>query len=134
MIHLDTSFLIDYLREAKSGESGPAMALLEGARGSAFGVSIHAACELYVGVERCARPERERATVTSLLSRLDLVHPVGLFAPTFGKLAAHLQQQGEMIGPMDLLIATAAICADVPLVTRNEKHFRRIPGLEVLTY
>ena len=32
---------------------------------------------------------------------------------------------------MDLLIATAAILEDAPLVTRNVKDFSRIPGMRV---
>lgn len=134
MIHLDTTFLIDYLTETKARRWGAASALLEQERHTVFGASIHAACELFVGVERCARPDRERAVVHRLLSRLELVQPGEDFAPTFGKLGAHLQQQGEMIGVMDLLIATAAICAEAPLVTRNLKHFERVPGLVILAY
>jgi len=35
---------------------------------------------------------------------------------------------------MDLLIGTAALLAEAPLVTRNIRHFERIPNLELLTY
>ena len=35
---------------------------------------------------------------------------------------------------MDLLIATAALRDDAPLVTRNVKDFSRVPGLRVLGY
>jgi predicted nucleic acid-binding protein len=35
---------------------------------------------------------------------------------------------------MDLLIATAALIDDAPLVTRNVKDFSRVPGLRVVGY
>jgi predicted nucleic acid-binding protein len=35
---------------------------------------------------------------------------------------------------MDLLIATAAILDDAPLVTGNVKDFSRVPGLRVIGY
>ena len=35
---------------------------------------------------------------------------------------------------MDLLIATAAVEAGEPLLTRNRKDFERIPGLEIVAY
>jgi predicted nucleic acid-binding protein len=35
---------------------------------------------------------------------------------------------------MDLLIATAALLDDAPIVTKNVKDFSRVPGLRVLGY
>jgi predicted nucleic acid-binding protein len=35
---------------------------------------------------------------------------------------------------VDLLIATAAVVDDGPLVTRNFREFERVPGLDVLSY
>jgi predicted nucleic acid-binding protein len=35
---------------------------------------------------------------------------------------------------MDLMIATAALLDDAPLVTRDVKGFSRVPGLRVLGY
>lgn len=134
MIHLDTCFLVDFLRETARGEIGPAFKFLLEDTGRKAHVSIHVVCELYLGVERSSRTEPERGRVREILDQLEIVYADESFAPTFGRLAAYLQKQGEMIGVMDLLIATAAICADAPLVTRNEKHFRRIPGLRILAY
>ena len=39
-----------------------------------------------------------------------------------------------MIGGNDLWIAAAAVAHKVPLVTRNARHYRRVPGLEVAGY
>lgn len=39
-----------------------------------------------------------------------------------------------MIPSMDLLIATAALIDDAPLVTKNVKDFSRVPGLRVIGY
>ena len=33
-----------------------------------------------------------------------------------------------------LLIGTAALIDDAPLVTKNVKDFRRVPGLRVISY
>jgi len=45
-----------------------------------------------------------------------------------------VQRNSRPIAAMDLLIATAAILDDAPLVTRNVKDFSRVPGLRVLRY
>ena len=43
-----------------------------------------------------------------------------------------LQNEGRLISTVDLLLATAAILDAAPIVTRNPKHFDRIPDLEVI--
>jgi predicted nucleic acid-binding protein len=35
---------------------------------------------------------------------------------------------------MELLIATSAVVDEAPLVTRDVKDFKRVPGLELLLY
>ena len=68
MTHLDTSFLVDLLRESGRGEPGPAHALLATLADEPLAVSVHVACELYAGAELAKTPETERAKVDSLLA------------------------------------------------------------------
>src|SRR5207244_1359558 len=49
-----------------------------------------------------------------------------------GRIRANLSQRGEMIDDLDVLIAAAAMDRSAILVTRNIKHFKRIPGLQVM--
>lgn len=51
----------------------------------------------------------------------------------FARTRATLRQQGRMIPDMDLLIVSTALEADPTLVTRNLRHFTRIPGLQLYT-
>lgn len=53
---------------------------------------------------------------------------------TYARLHADLQRQGESLATMDLLIAGTAINEDAALLTGNERHFDRVPGLKVLSY
>ena len=134
MIHLDTSYLIDLLREAARGKVGPATKRLDEMADEDLWLSVHAACELYAGVERSDRRATERDRVAMLCSGLHLAFPDAGFPETFGRLAAALVRQGTTIATMDLLIATAAVQAEAPLLTRNLRDFSRVPGLEVITY
>ena len=52
-------------------------------------------------------------------------------ATHYATISAHLSQQGKPIGSMDEMIAGHALALDAVLVTNNEKHFRRVPGLRV---
>lgn len=47
------------------------------------------------------------------------------------ELYSSLRQAGQIIDDIDLLIAGIAIENDMTLVTNNEKHFGRIPGLRI---
>jgi len=44
---------------------------------------------------------------------------------------AELRRQGQLIADADLLIGSTAIAADAVLVTNNEGHYERVPGLAV---
>jgi tRNA(fMet)-specific endonuclease VapC len=133
VIHLDTSFLVDLLRERRKGERRATGRLAELADAE-LRVSLHVLCELQAGVELSDRGDEERRAVEALVRGVDVVFPGAAFAPTYGRLLAHLQGAGTPISTMDLLIGTAAVVDGAPLLTGNPKHFRRIPGLDVLTY
>jgi tRNA(fMet)-specific endonuclease VapC len=47
---------------------------------------------------------------------------------------AALKQRGEPIGDADILIGASALAHGISVVTNNEDHFRRIPGLKVLNW
>ncbi len=134
MTHLDTSFLVDLLREAAGGKEGPAHAVLDRLADEELAVSVHVACELYAGAELADDPERECTRVASLLKALQVVHTGHRFAPLYGALLAELRRRGETVSTMDLLIAAAARTHDAPVVTRNARDFERMPGLDVASY
>ena len=52
----------------------------------------------------------------------------------YGRSFRYLQDNGALIGANDLWIAAAAVTHGVPVVTRNTRHYRRVPGLDVQGY
>jgi len=68
------------------------------------------------------------------MSGLIVSYPDDRFAPMYGRLLADIQRRRQSIATMDLLIATAAILNDAPLLTRNRKDFSRVAGLRVMGY
>lgn len=134
MIHVDTSFLVDVMRERSRSQPGPASALLARLRDEELRISVHAACELYAGAELSERPERERTAIVALCSAFEFAVPDERFPPTYARLLASLERRGERAPLMDLLIATAAVVDQAPLVTRDAKGFERIPDLKVVGY
>ena len=134
MIHADTSFLVDLLRDTTRGIRGPATVLLEEIAREQIRVGVHVVCELLAGAEGSQRPTVERQRVRRLCGGLVVSYPDERFAPAYARLLTSLRGGGRPIATMDLLIATAAIVDDAALVTRNTKHFNRVPGLEIRGY
>ena len=134
MKHLDTSFLVDLLREGARRERGPATALLESIEGDDLRVGVHVVCELLAGAELSRRPSLERERVRELCGPLDIAYPDERFPPVYARLLFDLERRRERVSTMDLLIATAAVVDEAALVTRNTRDLSRVPGLEVVSY
>ena len=50
---------------------------------------------------------------------------------TYARIRAFQENQGTRLDNMDMLIASIALDHDLTMITRNRKHFERIPGLQV---
>lgn len=135
MIHLDSAFLIDLHRETTRGRSGGALDWIETADDrETLAISVHVVCELRAGAELSKQPLKEHEALDHLLSGLLIVYPDDRFASQYGRLLATIHRMRSMISTMDLLIATAAVLDDAPLLTRNTRDFSRVPGLRLIRY
>lgn len=56
----------------------------------------------------------------------------GPAAVVFGRLWAHLR--GQHVGDRDLAIASVALVSGLTVVTENQRHFGRVPGLHVVNW
>ena len=52
----------------------------------------------------------------------------------FGEACRYLKANGVLIGANDPWIAATAVVFAQPLVTANERHYRRVPGLTLLAH
>ena len=52
-------------------------------------------------------------------------------AEHYGAIRACLEESGQPIGPMDMLIAAEARAYDLVVVTDNVREFERVPNLTV---
>jgi len=134
LIHLDTSFLVDVLRENARGKPGAGTAFFERITDEEIVISVFVVCELYAGAELSERSAAEFKHLSEFCRAIPIEYPDERFAGRYGRLLARLERAGTRISTMDLLIATTAILSEAPLVTRNIRHFGRIPGLVLLSY
>ncbi len=123
MILADSDVLIDFLRGHGEGAERVATELT---RGSLATTAI-TAFELRSGV----RTERQRRAVETLLDALTIL-PFGLVeAGLAAEVRRWAEKQGQPIGMADDMVAAPCLSTASTLLTRNVKHFDRVPGLRL---
>lgn len=90
--------------------------------------------ELFRGLAMSRRPPRELDRILAVLERLRAAPHDGETWRVAGDIDGGLLREGKGIGPLDCLVAAAAVRAGRPVVTRNAEHFRRVTGLPVVGY
>lgn len=97
-------------------------------------ISILVLCELLVGAELHGEPDVERSRVRKVTRGLPIAFLDEQIPPIYASTAAQLIRSGHRIATMDLLVACVALANGAALLTRNVRHFKRVQGLQVLTY
>jgi len=94
-------------------------------------ISTSTSYELYTGIEKCAKPAKERAKVDLLLRTVHQLPFEPEAAKEAGRVRAFLESRGQMIGPYDILLAGQALANSLILVTANTGEFARVPGVNL---
>jgi len=87
------------------------------------------AAELFYGAAKSSAPERNHALVTSFLATLPVLGLDDAAVQIFGEAKAHLERTGQRLDDADLFIAGIAIARSATVVTGNQRHYARIPGI-----
>ncbi len=96
------------------------------------GLSAITVSELEFGAHNSGDYDTEIAAVGKILTPFDVFAYDDTTCPVhYGRIRHELEQAGQTIGAMDLLIAAHALSLTATLVTNNLAHFRRISDLSV---
>jgi len=121
---LDTSALIAYLK----GRDPGATAVERAVRDYTCYVTAITVYELLFGVARAQKTIGEEA----LLDVLNITPFDDAAARRAANLHVDLVRRNDDIGVKDVLIAAICLEHALPLLTLNDRHFARVPGLQVL--
>jgi predicted nucleic acid-binding protein len=127
---LDSTFLVDFEREMRRKEYGPAGMFLQSNGDEVLCITFTVAGELAAG-ESLGGDREKWGAFLSPFRFLSYTPEVGW---RFGIIYRRLRAAGMLIGANDLWIAATALAYGQPLVTRNASDFQRIDGLEVHGY
>jgi len=122
---LDTNTCIDILRNDEAVLSVFYTKLNEG-----IAISTIVLAELEYGVCNSTAYEKNRETLVSFLSLVELLPFDGSAAIVYGGIRADLKRKNNLIGQMDMLIAAHAKSSGLTIVTNNMRDFERVVGLE----
>jgi len=88
------------------------------------------AAELWAGAMKAARAGAADQLL-ELLGFFSVLDFTPAAARCYGEIRADLERRGQIIGPLDLLIAAHALSLGVTLLTANAREFKRVKGLNV---
>jgi tRNA(fMet)-specific endonuclease VapC len=125
MIIADTDVLIDAMRGVSPARERIALEL----RAGTLATTSVTAFELASG----ARRDAQRRTVEQLLRALSIIPLDAAAARDAAELRRALEAQDAAIGMADCLIAGICRTRAAILLTRNRRHFERVPGLRLGT-
>ena len=135
---LDTDiviFMLRGLRAKQRGRKDRALALVARCRaaqanGDVVALSAITVSELEFGAFNSTDYDAEIVAIRKLLTPFEVLDYDGATCPPhYGRIRHELEQAGESIGAMDLLISAHAVALAATLVTNNLGHFQRVSGL-----
>ena len=133
MILLDTTFLIDLLRERKNAVN-KAIELVGKDKLATTYVNIY---ELLLGVYSIKGIDHEKKLqdVEKLLDKLEVLTLNKESTINSAKISGELALKGQMIGDTDCIIAGIALSNNINIIlTRDKEHFKRIKGIKIESY
>ena len=126
---LETSFLIDIERERIAQSEGSAHRLLERYSDSHLFITETIAGEMAADASLDSRSLWE-----AFLAPFGVLQIDREAAWQYGRIYRYLRSNGMLIGTNDLWIAATAVAHAYSVVTRDVKHYRRVPDLKVVDY
>ena len=96
-----------------------------------IGISSITVSELYYGVSKSKYQKKNLIRLKEFLTPFEILAYDESASKLYGKIRAQLEKSGDVIGPLDLLIAAHALSLNLVLITNNEKEFNRVKTLKV---
>lgn len=125
---IDTDWLIDHLSGVEKVKDK-----LEELAPEGLAISIISLAEVYEGIFYSREPQRSEGTLEKLLPGTAILNINEEICKIFGKERGKLRKQGQIIGDLDLFIASTCLCHDLTLLTNNVSHFERIGRLRIIS-
>lgn len=124
------SYLVDsdVVADVLTGQPA-ATALLRGLARAALAISLITYGEVYEGIYYGRDSRTAEAVFRRFLRGVTVLPLSRAIMRRYARERGDLRAKGQLIGDPDILIAATALEHGLTLVTRNRRHFQRIPQL-----
>lgn len=96
-----------------------------------IGISSISLAELQYGVSKSSFRESNQQRLNEFLVPFEILSFEKQATKYYGDIRTTLEKKGQLIGPLDMLIAAHALSESLILITNNSKEFNRISNLKV---
>ncbi len=131
MVCFDTSFVIDFLRGDKEAIS-KVVNFKE--MGQIMSIASPTLIELVSSAQLGIKKNQEKNKILRFVSSVNVLPLDKDSAFLAGEIEGDLIMMGEKIGDTDVMIGAIALKNNELLLTRNKKHFNKIPRLKIEVY
>ncbi len=123
---VDSDYVADWLKGQPQ-----AVTVLRALAAEGLAISLITYGEIYEGIYYGTNPRRHEQGFIQFLRQADVLPLNKPIMKRFARLRGQLRQTGSIIGQADILIAATALHHGLTVVTRNIRHFERIPNLNL---
>lgn len=125
---IDTDLIINYLRNQSN-----AVKIISNFKKEMIPLktTIFNVAELFKGAYLSSNVGKSIRGITDLLKHLEILDYTIEDAHKYGQISASLKKEGQTLGVFDELIASIVIRSEDTLITRNLKHYSRIPRISL---
>jgi predicted nucleic acid-binding protein len=121
---LDSDVVADWLRGRAD-----AVQIVSTLRDQGLAISLVTYGEIYEGIYGSRDPRASEQVFVQFVRGVDVLPLTRPIMQRFARVRGELRRAGMIIGDFDLLIAATALHHKLTVVTRNVRHFQRIPEL-----
>ncbi len=123
---IDTDWVVDHLLGKPV-----AVRLLQTLEPDGLAISQVTFGEIYEGIYHGSDPTAAETAFLNFLANVDVLDLTIEIWKRYARIRGDLRKSGQLIAEFDNLIASTALEYDLILVTRNLRHFQRIPNLKL---
>jgi len=125
---VDTDWIIHYLNGNRK-----VVEKLGSLKDEGLSVSIISLAELYEGIYYSTNPDGNKEGLEDFLTGVTVLGIDEEICRIFGKERGRLRKKKQLIGDIDLLIASNCLYYKLPILTNNRRHYEMVGSLKIFS-